>query len=329
MPRTVSAFRIGIFALVCGTISAAALLWLGVYSHFQDTRTYAAYFSESVKGLQKDAVVNYRGVAVGRVESIGLAPDGRLIEVLVKLKSDFRVDLMVAMQLREQGLTGLSYLEIDTAPENIESLTPRIAFPTKYPILRTYPSEISQLKFALQDIYEKFSRLDLKGLTETWTRTAELVNNLLVQFGASTETGDLKETISSFKKTAQSSAALMERLDKATSQEGMTKGFADLSATLASTRQASENLARQLAALPPDELKRLSLQLDETLKSGGTLFSGLSKQLGESTSLLEQNLQQLKVLLFQVNALVQGLKEQPNRLVFPSKQQPDPFDKKK
>lgn len=329
MPRTVSAYRIGIFAIICGVITAAGFIWIGAYSYFRETRTYAAYFNESVKGLTRDATVNYRGVAVGHVTSVGVAPDGRLIEVLVKLKSDFRVDQTVAMQLRAQILTGLSYLEMDTAPENIDALTPKITFHAKYPVIRTYPSELEQLKYALQSLFQKFDTLDLKSLTESWTKAGNLVSNLLMQFGATSESGDLKETLSSLKKTADLSAAILERLNKAANETGMTKSFADFSATLAASRQASENLARQLSGLPPDVLKQLSLQLDQTVKTGGTLFSGLSKQLGESSLLLEQNLQQLKVLLTQLNALVQSLKEQPNRLVFPSKEQPDPFEKKK
>ncbi len=329
MPRTVSAYRIGIFAIICGIITAAGFIWIGAYSYFKDTRTYAAYFNESVKGLTKDAAVNYRGVAVGHVTSVGVAPDGSLIEVLVKLNSEFRIDETVAMQLRQQILTGLSYLEIDTAPDNIESLSPRITFPTKYPVIRTYPSEMAQLKFALQNLYEKFNTLDLQSLTKSWTKAGELASNLLTQFGAGEQTGDLKTTISNLRKTTESSAAILERLNKAANDAGMTKGFSDFSATLNATRVASENLARQLSSLPPDVLKQLSAQLGQTVTTGGTLFSGLSKHVGESSVLLEQNLQQLKILLSQLNALVQGLKEQPNRMVFPSKEQPDPFEKKK
>ncbi len=329
MPRTVSAYRIGIFAIICGVLTAAAFIWIGAYSYFQDTRTYASYFTESVKGLTRDAVVNYRGVAVGNVATIGVAPDGRLIEVLVKLRSDFRADDSVGMQLREQGLTGLRYLEIDTAPPDIESLTPPISFTPKYPVLRTYPSEIAQLKYALQTLYAKITSLDLKGLTETWTRTADLLNNLLVQFGATSQAGDLKETISSFRKTAESLASLMERLNRVAGEKQMTRMSADLSATLAASRQASEKLAQQLSAMPPDMLKKLSLQINDTVKTGGTMLSGLSKQVSESAALLEQNLQQIKTLISKLSSLVESLKVQPNRLVFPSKEQPDPFEKKK
>ncbi len=328
MARNVNPYKIGLFALICGALIIGAIIWLEAMSLLEDTKTYSSYFDVSVKGLQKDAVVNYRGVPVGRVSRIGIAPDGRLVEVLLNLKSDFRVDQNISVQLREQGLTGLRYLEIDKAPEDIAEVTPRVGFPTRYPVIRSYPSELEQLKMALQSMYKKVSAIDLKALTDTWTRTAELANNLLEQFGADERAGDLKETIAALKQASQHAAALMQRLSTAASQESVNRGYKDLTATLAATRKASETLARQLGGLPPDVLRQLSLQFGETIKSGGTTFSTINSKLGDSAILLEQNLQQLRVLLIQLNSLVQSLKEQPNRLIFPSKEQHDPFKKK-
>ena len=134
MARTASPFRIGLFALICLALIAGAAIWLKAAFLFQKTKIYATYFDVSVKGLQKDAVINYRGVPVGRSMRWESHPDGRLIEVLMKLKADFKVDNTVAALLREQGMTGLRYLEIGAAPGDIEQFTPKITFPTKYPL---------------------------------------------------------------------------------------------------------------------------------------------------------------------------------------------------
>ena len=327
MARSVNAFKIGVFALVCGMLIVGAFIWLEALTYFQATRTYVSYFNESVKGLQKDAVVNYLGVGVGHVASIGIAPDGRLVEVHISLKSDFQVDGTIAIQLREQGLTGLQYLEIDKAPENIDQLTPKINFPTKYPTLRSYPSDIEQLKLALQDLFQKLSSLDLKALTDSWTKTSELINNFIVQVVGEQQTGDLKATIVYLRKTAEASSALMQRISNAASQQGVNKGFQDLTATLAATRQASETLANQLKSLPPDVLKKISGQLGEAVTSGTSVFSNLNSKIGDSTALLQQDLQELKALLVRLNSVVESLKEQPNRIVFPSKEK-EPFQKR-
>ena len=328
MARKVSPFKIGLFALICLALIAGTIIWLKAAFWFQNTTTYATYFNVSVKGLQKDAVVNYRGVPVGRVASLGIAPDGRLIEVLIKLRSDFRVGGNIAARLRDQGLTGLRYLELDSAPEEIDRISPKITFPTKYPIIKSYPSEFELLEIYLNNLYEKFSSLDLEGLTTSWQRTSALFNNVLTQLGGESREGDLKDTIASLKKASQNASVLMERVSRAASRERVDKGMQDLTATLASARKASDRLAQQLDSLPPGTLKRLSDQFGETLESGGHAFSNLGTKINESGGLLERDLQQLSTLISQLNSLVQSIKEQPNRLIFPIKQQQEPFKSK-
>ncbi len=330
MARTASPFRIGLFALICLALIAGAAIWLKATFFFRQTKIYATYFNVSVKGLQKDSVVNYRGIPVGRIYSLGIAPDGRLIEVLMKLPADFQVDNTLAARLREQGLTGLRYLEIDSAPEDIDQFTPKITFPTKYPCIRSYPSELDMLETDLHNLYLRFMSLDLQGLADSWKKTSVLFNNLLVQLGAESPSGgDLQETISSVKKASQDFVVLLERISGAASKQRIEKGVQDLTATLASARQASDKLKRQLDALPPGTLKHLSDQFGETLQSGGTAFSDLRDRVNESANLLEQDLQQLGVVIAQLNSLVRSIKEQPNRLIFPGRQPEEPFEKGK
>ncbi len=326
MARTVSPFRLGLFALICLALIAGAAVWLKQVFLFQNTKIYATYFSVSVKGLQKDALVNYKGVPVGRVYRAEIAPDGRLIEVLMKLRADFRVDNTICAQLHEQGLTGLRYLEIDSAPADIDELTPKITFPTKYPYIRSYPSELDLLEIGLHNLYVKLISLDLEGLANSWKKTSGLFNDLLVDLGAESGAGrDLRQTITSLKNASQHSEALFERLSRAASRQRVDKGMQDLTATLASTRKVSDQLRQQLDALPPGTLKRLSDQIGETLQSGGSAFSNLGTRINESANLLERDLQQLGVLIAQLNSLVQSVKEQPNRLIFPGKQPQEPL----
>ncbi len=109
MPHRVSSFRLGLLIIICGSVLLVTIIWLGASHFFEDNLVYVTYFDESVKGLQQDAIVNYRGVGVGRTVEIGLAPDGRLIMVVMHLNPEFRVDQSLAIQLREMGLTGLRY----------------------------------------------------------------------------------------------------------------------------------------------------------------------------------------------------------------------------
>src|SRR5690242_4035924 len=78
-------FAVGSFVTM-GTLAAVAMvLWLGVSKYLRSGVKYVTYFNESVQGLQVDSAVKYRGVEVGNVEKIRVAPDNKLIEVLIKV----------------------------------------------------------------------------------------------------------------------------------------------------------------------------------------------------------------------------------------------------
>lgn len=327
MPRNISPFKVGLFVLVCGSLGLTAVIWLGMSHLFEKTKTYVSYFDESVKGLQKDAVINYRGVAVGRVADIRLAPDGRLIEVVLYLQHDFQVDSSLAIQLREQGLTGLRYLEIDTAPKDIENLAPKLSFTPRYPLIASNPSEIIQLKAALESMYQKVKELDLKGLTASWTQTAERVNELLAKVKDATDAVDWGEAVAALHKASNDLATLLQNLREASAHAGLTEGVEDLSATFRAARQASEALAKQMKELPPRTLAGMAKGVDKTVASGDRLLQEVDRQVGQSALLLQENLQMMRQLITQMTQLVQTLKDQPNRLVFPPSTA-NPFEKK-
>lgn len=326
MARTVSPFKLGLFVLICLALIAGAAFWLKAAFWFQKTRIYVTYFDVSVKGLVQDAPVDYLGVPVGRLYKVRIAPDGRLVEVLMKLRENFRVSKNMCARLHEQGLTGLRYLEIDPAPQDIEQFTPKITFRPKYPYIRSYPSDLDMTEVRLHDLYSKLMAVDLKGLANSWKKTAELLNTLLIQLGAQSPTGgDLRGALTSLRNASQHAEALLETLSTAASRHRIQQGMKDLAATLESARKITYELNRQLSALPPGALRRLSDQFSKTLQSGNAAFSNLGAKVNESAVLLESDLQKLGVLISRLNALVRSIKEEPSRLIFPAKQPEEPF----
>ena len=81
MARRNSSFMIGLFVTVGLVIGIAAIIWVGASTYFEKGSLFVTYFDESVQGLQVDSRVKYRGVDIGKVQSIGVAPDRKLVEV--------------------------------------------------------------------------------------------------------------------------------------------------------------------------------------------------------------------------------------------------------
>jgi phospholipid/cholesterol/gamma-HCH transport system substrate-binding protein len=78
-------FMVGFFVLIGITAGIVIIVWLGASQYLQKGKTYATYFDESVQGLQIDSSVKYRGVDIGIVDKIRVAPDYRLIEIIMKI----------------------------------------------------------------------------------------------------------------------------------------------------------------------------------------------------------------------------------------------------
>ena len=103
------------------------------------------YFNESVQGLDKDSPVKYRGVAIGRVDQIGVAPDSKLIQVLLKIESGQKLDDDIIAQLKAVGITGSMFIELDRRKADEKDRSPKLIFPAEYPIVPSKPSDISEL----------------------------------------------------------------------------------------------------------------------------------------------------------------------------------------
>ena len=125
MAQRRSYFLVGLFVIVGVLLGVAAVIWLGASKYFQKGSMYVTYFDESVLGLQVDSIVKYRGVDVGSVRQIGVAPDRRLVEVVMKIDvQNFSVGGVVA-KLTLAGITGIVYVELDRKKQDQLALTPK------------------------------------------------------------------------------------------------------------------------------------------------------------------------------------------------------------
>jgi paraquat-inducible protein B len=146
-----SYFKIGTFVLVGLGLIIFALLIFGSSKLFQPIVYVETYFEESVQGISEGTPVKYRGLQIGYVEKIAFTDEiygshhsgssvgihNRSIYVRIAITSKLFTQLSddevkqllskeVAMGLRvkivAQGLTGISYLELDYA--NPKSIIP-------------------------------------------------------------------------------------------------------------------------------------------------------------------------------------------------------------
>lgn len=113
MENRAYALAAGIFTLVLTVAIAATAFWFkGTTSVLQNT--YLLISRSSVSGLNPEALVRFRGVTVGKVDRIGFDPsDPQVILIRIIVDGTTPVTKGTYAQLAYQGLTGLSYVQLD------------------------------------------------------------------------------------------------------------------------------------------------------------------------------------------------------------------------
>lgn len=179
MAKRQSRFMVGLFVIVGVLIGVAVIVWLGAAKYFQKGARYVTYFDESVQGLQVDSRVKYRGVDVGSVERIGVAPDQRLVEVVVKIDLQGDIERSIVTQLKAAGITGIVFVELDRRqPDEPVFITPA-GMTTVYPVIPSQPSQTKQMLSSVDRIMDRIARVDLAGVADQLKRTSRAMETSL------------------------------------------------------------------------------------------------------------------------------------------------------
>lgn len=158
---------VGLFVVAGFTLVILAVIWLGMSNYLEKGKFYVAYFDESVQGLDRDSPVKYRGVSIGKVYSIGVAPDANLIEVVLKIETGLKLDRTIVAQLKSVGITGIMFVELERKRPGDFLVSPGPEIETGYPVIDTRPSEIKKIMEAVDDIILEFKNIDVSGVLES------------------------------------------------------------------------------------------------------------------------------------------------------------------
>jgi phospholipid/cholesterol/gamma-HCH transport system substrate-binding protein len=292
-------FRVGIFVIVGMFIIAAIVIWLGASKYLRKGSIYLTYFDESVQGLQKDSSVKYRGVEVGRILKIGVAPDNKLIEVVMKINLRNDLERTTMTQLKAVGITGIVFVELDQQHPEAMKLSPQINFATEYPVIPSRPSETKQILSGIYDAIDKINDVDFQGISDKIKSTAQSADN----FFAGTQTKRIMSNLES------STAALDKSMDK------LDKIMADgnLGGALAEARQALAE-ARSLISALNSEVK--GMRLKDTAAKANQVMDDLDRTARTSAVDIQTATENLRRASESLERLLERIEANPSDLFF-------------
>lgn len=221
MASRASKFLIGLFVIIGSVMAAITIIWVGAADFFTKGSVYVTYFDESVQGLQVDSAVKYRGVDVGKVQSIKVAPDGRLIEVAMKVDLSTELQSRVEAQLRTAGITGIVFIELDQIRDSEKSSALEINFEPDYPVIPSRRSEISRFLEDTNEIMESIKAIDFKELSDQLKETTLAVENFIggrqttgVMKNLESTTANIDRAMESFRLTMENLQSFSERINE-------------------------------------------------------------------------------------------------------------------
>lgn len=155
MENKAYALAAGVFTLLLGIGVVAAVLWFS--GSAAETEDYLLVSRYPVSGLNAQAPVRYRGLAVGKVVSIEFDPlNPRTILVQISVRTGTPLTKGTYAQLGSQGVTGLSYVMLDDDGKQPE---PLVAEGDNLARIEVRQSFIDSLSASGKDVLENFNQV--------------------------------------------------------------------------------------------------------------------------------------------------------------------------
>ena len=313
MARKVSKFMIGLFVTIGVSIGLIAVIWIGAFKYFEKGATYVTFFNESVQGLQVDSAVKYRGVEVGRVEKIRVAPDSKLIEVVMKIDLRGELEREYVAQLKAAGITGIVFIELNRKEPGEPNLSPPITFASEYPMVASKPSDMSQIVSSVQVILEDLKKIDTAGISNqiktTLTVVEATVDNLNHVIGTVEKAlakGKLEDLLMEVKNSLGKIQHLVSNAENELQAMNLPKTGAHLETTTARIEEIVSS----------GEIEKILTEAHETVAKLNQVIEGLDRRSVAVTNDIKVTSENLKRASESLEMLVERVYASPSDLLF-------------
>ncbi|WP_027014534.1 MlaD family protein [Comamonas composti] len=172
------AMAAGIFVLLVAALLAGLAVWLT-----RDTRQYDEYelsTKDGISGLQPQATVRYKGVAVGKVTRIGFDPgiNGNVL-IRIAVGVDTPITKNTFAVLGYQGVTGLAHVQLDDSDKPLEALATGPSGIPRLPLRSSPLSMLADQGPILLDRVDQISRrLNAMLDTDNQQRVSQALENI-------------------------------------------------------------------------------------------------------------------------------------------------------
>lgn len=289
MENKAHALIAGVFVVVVTALLALLALWLtrdNVERHLYEMST-----SQTISGLQPQAAVRFRGVPVGKVESIGFDQKvkGNVL-IVVSIDRAAPVTASTFAAVASQGVTGLGFIQLDDNGESTQRLTPNDDDPPRIPL---QPSTLDKLLKQSQTIFVQAEQATARLNQVLSDENQKAVNVAVTQ---------LAEAAGSINRVAKGLEPTVAALPALTRDSG-------------ATLLAVKNASTQVAATA-ERLNAKGGALDKLTQGGTALAAGIETFSAATLPKLSEVADETARTMRQLRRTVSAVDDNPQSLIF-------------
>ena len=313
--QPVNHFKIGLFVLLAVAATLATAVAFGASASQRQTLAYHTFFNESVQGLEVGSPVKYRGVTIGVVSAIEIAPDRRHVDVVAEIDVEdvrrlglteedgnregpvrFVVPADLRAQLQGQGITGVKFLAIDFFdPES--NPPPALPFDTPVNYIPAAPSLMKNLEDSIVRAVDS-----LPVVAEKIAAAVTRVDGILARLEEKDVAGKALTTFDEVNQTLVSVRRVVEKIERAQVPERAAQ-------TLEKVDVAVTRLDRVLQLAEGDQ----GLVASATRASDA--FTEVGKSAHGTTRELDETLREVRDAAASIRDLAESLERDPDMLL--------------
>lgn len=289
MENKAHALIAGVFVVVVTALLALLALWLtrdNVERHLYEMST-----SQTISGLQPQAAVRFRGVPVGKVESIGFDQKvkGNVL-IVVSIDRAAPVTASTFAAVASQGVTGLGFIQLDDNGESTQRLTPNDDDPPRIPL---QPSTLDKLLKQSQTIFVQAEQATTR-LNQVLSDENQKAVNVAV-----TQLAEAAGSINRVAKGLEPTVAALPALTR------------DSTATLLAVKNASTQVAATA-----ERLNAKGGALDKLTQGGTALAAGIETFSAATLPKLSEVADETARTMRQLRRTVSAVDDNPQSLIF-------------
>ncbi len=280
MMAAVSHVKLGILVLAGALAMVAIVFGLGLRR--APSTSYHAYFDESVQGLEIGAVVKYRGVKIGRVSGIGIAPDYQHVDVTLSIEREraravglATISPEVRAQLAILGITGLKIIDLDVV-DLARYPMPELPFTPEQPYIASRPSLLTGLERGLQGSTDRVPELLDRAIAtlDSMKLVLEEVQQDRISERVAALADSLTQAVAKLDRSLGAFDRVARKLDKT------LDGVTGKDGLIASARRATDSVesAGRIAQGSAGELGRTVRELGDAARTVRRFFRDLERQ---------------------------------------------------